>query len=76
LLRIVAFECGMTAKKFIESIRIAHPRDPLSSTLRVQVASYFYCQSPRTGYLDPHGRMVFSIKKPRAGQRAASRRDS
>ena len=35
-LRIIAAECGMTAKKFIECIRIAHPNDPLSSTLRYQ----------------------------------------
>ena len=45
-LRIIAAECGMTAKKFIECIRIAHPNDPLSSTLRVQIANYFYSQSP------------------------------
>ena len=44
-LRIIAAECGMTAKKFIECIRIAHPNDPLSSTLRVQITNYFYSQS-------------------------------
>ena len=49
-LRIIAAECGMTAKKFIECIRIAHPNDPLSSTLRVQITNYFYSQSPRTGF--------------------------
>jgi predicted DNA-binding ribbon-helix-helix protein len=65
LLRIVAHECGMTARKFIESCRIACPSDPLSSTLRVQVAKYFYSQSPREGYIDPRSRRVVSVKKPR-----------
>ncbi len=44
----------MTAKKFIECIRIAYPHDPLSSTMRVQITNYFYSQSPRTGFVE-HG---------------------
>jgi predicted DNA-binding ribbon-helix-helix protein len=70
LLRIIAFEQGMTVRKFIECVRLACPNDPLSSTLRIQVANYFYSQSPRVGYVDPHGRRAFSVAKPSASQRA------
>ena len=51
----------MTAKKFIECIRIAHPNDPLSSTLRVQITNYFYSQSPRTGFVDPESKLLFGL---------------
>ena len=64
-LRIIAAECGMTAKKFIECIRIAYPHDPLSSTLRVQITNYFYSQSPRTGFVDPESKFAFRIERPR-----------
>jgi hypothetical protein len=47
-----------------------HPDAPLSSTLRVEIANYFYSQLPRVGYIDPHSRIAFSIEKPSAGQRA------
>jgi predicted DNA-binding ribbon-helix-helix protein len=69
-LRIIAAECGMSAQKFIENIRLAHPDAPLSSTLRVEIANYFYSQLPRVGYIDPHSRVAFSVEKPSAGQRA------
>ncbi|MGO9049893.1 MAG: ribbon-helix-helix domain-containing protein [Xanthobacteraceae bacterium] len=68
-LRIIAAECGMTAKKFIECIRIAHPNDPLSSTLRVQITNYFYSQSPRTGFVDPESKFAFRIERPRKSRK-------
>ena len=70
-LRIIAAELGMTVRKFVEQIRIAYPHDPLSSTLRVQIANYFYSQMPIVGYVDPHSRRMFLVKKPGAGPRAA-----
>ena len=54
----------------VEQIRIAYPHDPLSSTLRVQIANYFYSQMPIVGYVDPHSRRMFLVKKPGAGRRA------
>jgi predicted DNA-binding ribbon-helix-helix protein len=68
-LRIIAAECGMTAKKFIECIRIAYPHDPLSSTLRVQITNYFYSQSPRTGFVDPESKFAFRIERPRKSRK-------
>ena len=68
-LRIIAAECGMTAKKFIECIRIAHPNDPLSSTLRVQITNYFYSQSPRTGFVDSESKFAFRIERPRKSRK-------
>ena len=69
-LRIVAADCGMTVRKFVEGVRIAHPNDPLSSALRVQVANYFYSHMPIIGHVDPHSKRVLLVKKPGAGQRA------
>jgi predicted DNA-binding ribbon-helix-helix protein len=70
-LRFIAAELGTTVRKFVESVRIAHPNDPLSSTLRVQIANYFYSHMPAFGYVDPHSKRVFLVKKPGAGRRAA-----
>ena len=75
-LRIIAAECGMTAKKFIECIRIAHPNDPLSSTLRVQITNYFYSQSPRTGFVDPESKFAFRIERPRKSRKRRGRMPS
>jgi predicted DNA-binding ribbon-helix-helix protein len=43
LLRVVAVECGYSVRGLIEVIALArHPKQNLSSAIRVWVAAYFY----------------------------------
>jgi predicted DNA-binding ribbon-helix-helix protein len=62
-LRMIAAERRMTVKKLIEEIISTKGTDPLSSTLRVYVANHFYKTYPRVGFVDPHGKLAFSVPK-------------
>jgi predicted DNA-binding ribbon-helix-helix protein len=75
LLRMIAAEHGMTVRTFIEAVHAATAADrPLSSALRLAVVDYFYRQYDREGYIDPDGRSVFSVEKPRRRRRRSSSR--
>jgi predicted DNA-binding ribbon-helix-helix protein len=62
-LRIIAAEYGITVKKFVECVVAAKGANcPLSSALRVYIADYFYRQAPYTGFVDPNGRLAFTVE--------------
>ena len=74
LLRLMAAELGVSATKLIASINaVRNPERPLSSTLRVAVASYWYAAAPHKGlvYSGP-GSMTFRITRGRKPKRSPS----
>jgi predicted DNA-binding ribbon-helix-helix protein len=64
LLRLMAAELGVSTTKLIAAINTArNPSRPLSSTLRVAVASYWYAAAPHKGlvYSGAGGPLTFRI---------------
>ena len=75
MLRLMAAELGVSATKLIAAINTArNPNRPLSSTLRVAVASYWYAAAPHKSlvYSDPGGPVAFRITRSRKPRKSRS----
>jgi predicted DNA-binding ribbon-helix-helix protein len=62
LLRVVAVECGYSVTGLIECIAIMkHPKQNLSSAIRVYVAAYFYGAAPHQVLVDPTSKFAIRL---------------
>src|SRR5262249_41691366 len=62
LLRVVAVECGYSVRALIEVISIAkHPKQNLSSAIRVYIAGYFYGAAPHQVLVDPTSKLAMRL---------------
>jgi predicted DNA-binding ribbon-helix-helix protein len=62
LLRVAAVECGCSITSLIESIAVArHPKQSITSAIRVYVAAYFYGAAPHQVLVDPHSKLAVRL---------------
>jgi predicted DNA-binding ribbon-helix-helix protein len=66
LLRVAAVECGCSITRLIESIAVArHPKQNLSSAIRVYIAGYFYGAAPHQVLVDPTSKLAMRLAPAR-----------
>jgi predicted DNA-binding ribbon-helix-helix protein len=62
LLRVIAVECSYSITGLIDCIAITkHPKQNLSSAIRVYVAAYFYGAAPHQVLVDPTSKFAIRL---------------